>query len=460
MREYGIVLEAVFKQNENKIRYEILYEDNIHFYTTNRQYKMVKAKYNAPKVTDGISVEICKDSHRDLASTPRTEASTPESGEFKTYNIGDSGGRIDHNAKPSSKDNSCAERNLQRHYSQTDTHIQLLDRNGDLNEVAGSQSMLSQELIDHEHDQNDNDRSDDNASSYILGDLGLPEGSQSKSSIGIAKRLGLLTQTQEEEDDDEEEESMGKGERESTQDDKKSDELIQPVILATGSGPMPHEKKKKHDVAKKKTPNDASSPESDSSKKVVEQVPLSGLELLTQVGTANLVSSRENEGFGSLLDAVAKITEQEESGELSMNWRVSPTAAVSSTAAAANAATTTKSKKQSKKRKVAPSLPTTSHLSASKQRKSEMQKLKEKLRREKIQQENERAQAVAKKAAIIAERTISDPVIAKKLLLSMALARENPRSVPQILPGKGHVVQEGFFWVSRIFIANVWKEGS
>ena len=143
-----------------------------------------------------------------------------------------------------------------------------------------------------------------------------------------------------------------------------------------------------------------------------------------------------------------------------MNLRVSPTAAVSSTAAAANAATTTKSKKQSKKRKVAPSLPTTSHLSASKQRKSEMQKLKEKLRREKIQQENERAQAVAKKAAIIAERTISDPVIAKKLLLSMALARENPRSVPQILPGKGHVVQEGFFWVSRIFIANVWKEGS
>ena len=407
---------------------------------------MVKAKCNATKVADGISVEICKDSHRDLVSTPRTEASTPESGEYKTYNIGDSGGRIGHTAKSSSKDNSCAERNLQRHYSQTDTHIQLLDRNGDLNEVAGSQSMLSQELIDHEHDQDVNDRNDDNASSYILGDVDLPEGSQSQSSIGIAKRLGLLTQTQEEEEDDEEEEEpMRKGERESTEDDKKSDKSIQPVILATASGPMAQEKKKKHDVSKTIPPNDALSPKSDSSKKVVEQVPLSGLELLTQVGTANLASPRENEGFGSLLDAVAKITEQEESGELSMNWGVSPTAAISTTTT-----TTNKSKKQSKKRKVAPSLPITNHLSASKQRKSEMQKLKEKLRREKIQQENEKAQAVAKKAAIIAERTISDPVIAKKLLLSMALARENPRSVPQVLPGKGHVVQEGFFWVSRI----------
>eukprot|EP00536_Pseudo-nitzschia_multiseries_P015528 jgi/Psemu1/312254/fgenesh1_kg.904_\ len=28
----------------------------------------------------------------------------------------------------------------------------------------------------------------------------------------------------------------------------------------------------------------------------------------------------------------------------------------------------------------------------------------------------------------------------------MALARENPRTVPQDLPGKGHVVQKSFFW--------------
>jgi hypothetical protein len=430
---------------------------------------MVKEKCDATRVTDDISVEICKDSHRDLVSTPRTEASTPESVEFTTYNIGDSG-RIIHTAKSSSKDDSYVERSLQRHYSQTDKHIQLLDRNGDLNEVAGSQSMLSQELIDHEHDQNVNDRNDDSARIYIgsciLGDLSLPEGSQSKSSIGIAKRLGLLTQTQEEE-----EESMGTGEGENTEDNNKSDKSIQPIILAIASVSVAQEKKKKRDVSKAIPQNDASSPKSDSSKKVVEQVPLSGLELLTQVGikeanklpsfstitesnmnnnndddekdismTANLASSRENEGFGSLLDAVAKITEQEESRELSMNWRLAPGTTVSTTS--------TKSRKHSKKRKVAPSLPTTNHLSMSKQRKSEMQKLKERLRREKIEHENEKAQAVAKKAAIIAERTITDPVIAKKLLLSMALARENPRSVPQVLPGKGHVVQEGFFWVS------------
>merc|ERR1712238_520997 len=40
----------------------------------------------------------------------------------------------------------------------------------------------------------------------------------------------------------------------------------------------------------------------------------------------------------------------------------------------------------------------------------------------------------------------SDPAIAKKILLSMALKRENPRSAPQVLPGEGHVIQEGFFW--------------
>lgn len=385
--------------------------------------------------TEEIKFEISKSSHRSLDLTPRTEASTPESGEHKTYNTVDS----------STKDDSSVDRgySFQRHMSQTDDHIQLLDRNGDLNEVAGSQSMLSQELFDHaryQDSQDDNDRNEDNSgnglNSSLLGDLGLPEGSSPTCSVGIAKHIGLLTQTQEEEEE------------------------------ATDT--------------EKLTP----SPKNDSSKKGAEKPPLSGLELLTQVGikeanknpslsttakskinknedknkdkdttttTANPSIFREHEGFGSLLDAVAKITEQEASQEeLSMNWQPSPstTSPPKTSSSETTSSTGTKTRKNSKKRKAASSLPTTKSGSSSKQRKSEVQKLKERLRREKIEQENERAQAIAKKAAMIAERTITDPVIAKKLLLSMALARENPRSVPQALPGSGHVVQEGFFWVS------------
>eukprot|EP00536_Pseudo-nitzschia_multiseries_P015527 jgi/Psemu1/312253/fgenesh1_kg.904_\ len=64
--------------------------------------------------------------------------------------------------------------------SQTDNHIRLLDRSGDLNEVAGSQSMLSQELIYHRHDSDD-DSGDEEATNTstaacLLEDLGLPNG--------------------------------------------------------------------------------------------------------------------------------------------------------------------------------------------------------------------------------------------------------------------------------------------
>jgi hypothetical protein len=55
-------------------------------------------------------------------------------------------------------------------------------------------------------------------------------------------------------------------------------------------------------------------------------------------------------------------------------------------------------------------------------------------------------QEIAHRAAELAQRTINDPDLAKRLLLSMALTRENPRSAPSVLPGKGHSLPEGFFW--------------
>jgi hypothetical protein len=55
-------------------------------------------------------------------------------------------------------------------------------------------------------------------------------------------------------------------------------------------------------------------------------------------------------------------------------------------------------------------------------------------------------QQLANRAADLAQRTINEPELAKRLLLSMALTRENPRSAPKTLPGPGHVLPEGFFW--------------
>jgi hypothetical protein len=64
----------------------------------------------------------------------------------------------------------------------------------------------------------------------------------------------------------------------------------------------------------------------------------------------------------------------------------------------------------------------------------------------KKESEQRKSQEIAKRAAALAEQSVSDPEMAKKLLLSMALVRENPRSVPTSLPPRGAVVPEGFFW--------------
>jgi hypothetical protein len=56
------------------------------------------------------------------------------------------------------------------------------------------------------------------------------------------------------------------------------------------------------------------------------------------------------------------------------------------------------------------------------------------------------AQEAAIRAAALAERIVTDPGLAKQLLLSMALVRENPRSAPETLPGPGHVLPDGFVW--------------
>ena len=49
-------------------------------------------------------------------------------------------------------------------------------------------------------------------------------------------------------------------------------------------------------------------------------------------------------------------------------------------------------------------------------------------------------------AAELATKIIHDHELAKELLLSMALCRTNPRTPPESIPGHGHVLTDGFFW--------------
>ena len=69
-----------------------------------------------------------------------------------------------------------------------------------------------------------------------------------------------------------------------------------------------------------------------------------------------------------------------------------------------------------------------------------------KKRKRKNDSEAVKQQQLAQRAAALAQRTINDADLAKRLLLSMALTRENPRSAPETLPGPGFSLPEGFFW--------------
>ncbi|CAB9506591.1 expressed unknown protein [Seminavis robusta] len=79
-------------------------------------------------------------------------------------------------------------------------------------------------------------------------------------------------------------------------------------------------------------------------------------------------------------------------------------------------------------------------------------------RKRKDEDEQAKLQEQANRAADLAQRTINDPELAKRLLLSMALTRENPRSAPETLPGPGHVLPEGFFWAHYPPLEKVLKD--
>lgn len=61
-------------------------------------------------------------------------------------------------------------------------------------------------------------------------------------------------------------------------------------------------------------------------------------------------------------------------------------------------------------------------------------------------------------AAELATKIIHDSELAKELLLSMALCRTNPRTPPESIPGPGHVLPDGFFWSRYPPLESVLKD--
>lgn len=240
--------------------------------------------------------------------------------------------------------------------SQTDETIRQLERDGDMKDVVGAQSILSQELYAYRKPEDEDSQFANIHSSQ----------QECETHTSMAKRLGLLTQ-----DDDDDNEAA-------------EPEHPQPTT------PVPP-------IATRKV-------------SMLRDTPI-----------------RESECFGSLLEAVQKITEQEDLNGIYSHIEQQQQEQKD----LASPQTKSRTKSQPRKRKAPP--------------KDDKTKAKVSKRKKRLQEEQE-AQERAKRAATLAEQTVADPEMAKKLLLSMALVRENPRSSPETWPQTGSIVGEGFFW--------------
>ena len=328
--------------------------------------------------------------------------------------------------------------------SQSDEQIRQMDTDGSLNQVVGSQSMLSQELhfctsqpaaCDAEDGNDDEEEDGDRFSQFCS--------QQTDNSITMAQRLGLIPSTQEEE-------LLS----------ALPEKLEAPSPLKSGGTPTP-------------TGSAVNAPPAETAKvlpiKSEDAFLSEGKESVAETPSAKPAALRdtpirESECFGSLLDAVQKITEQEER-QMEIEGMSSKFYALQHAANASefNPVSTEKRKRtptpkaegpnatsKTTKRKASPKLapPAAKPPASSPTKKARMtptkKEISSKTKSKKAEQRN--AQEIAKRAAALAEQTVSDPEMAKKLLLSMALVRENPRSLPSSWPARGSVVPEGFFW--------------
>ena len=437
-------------------------------------------------------------------------------------------------------DNDEEELPSQVSWSQSDEQIYRLDRGGELNQVVGAGSMLSQELTmvrasnEHESDEEEDEDQGPETQESAFGSIGLGLSQATDSSINMAERLGILTQP--EEDD-------GSG------GDEEEPEVVQsqPPKKEASSQPFSLALPKSEPSSKKVGPQKLRSPErrngDDGTKPAGKEddkksgksyamgspqafsitaegknglngsaadrfpaaasmtgadscitTPRTRSAIKKESATGETFKSpeirdtpiRQSECFGSLLEAVQVIASQDEEelalqlqfqqsqeettdsnrdvvkkkkdsrGKISLksdrpSKRKAPTEISSSSLnsdpsasrhgghAAAVAAAAAITNIRNGTNKIADKIPSSNGGSAAKRPRKTASTAQKQAERTKVQN-------MAQRAASLAEQTVSNPDMAKKLLLSMALVRENPRTAPATWPPRGSVIPEGFFW--------------
>lgn len=308
-------------------------------------------------------------------------------------------------------------------YLSEDEQLENLQRSGDIHQVVGSQSMLSQEL----------DAYKDNHTGLSQASVNTTDAGTDMNSQAMARKFGLLSQ----------EPHASPAEEEDVNDDAKA--------------PTNEESTESQDtLLAKREETDSAGPKNDTNSQSSSS--RSGLQHSSQ--------------FGTLLDAVEIFASQEQEQE-EMKLNILSQEAIKDDPIFANHEGDEESEAlvlemlsahQRNGRSYAPVKTRDGEtkkpfFGSNTQRQlgsiaihnstgnSAQQVAATKRRKRKSDSaEKTKQQILAQRAAALAQRTINDPDLAKRLLLSMALTRENPRSPPSVLPGPGAIVPEGFFW--------------
>ena len=288
-----------------------------------------------------------------------------------------------------------------------DLRVQLLSESGALQQVVGSQSILSQELPEESESQEEEEEEVVTAAAGGLAhaDRPPPPASSTTTTVRqVAHRYGLvLSQEQQQQqcssdevDDDDDDDGMSA----SVTDSRRESNMSQLALSQ---------------------------------------------ETMNLATTANL---------SSLLDAVQQVTEKEEK-QRSHCQRKASTRRRGSNDRPATRTTRSKTKRvvhpllEEEEQQQSP--PDDDYEKKPKRRRKSTAPQKTATTKKTHTTSNEKAttgpdQTIARKAADLAARAINEPELAKRLLLSMALTRTNPRTPVRNLPPAGTIIGDGFVW--------------
>jgi hypothetical protein len=396
-----------------------------------------------------------------------------------------------------------------------DQEVRRLCESGDLTQVAGSQSLLSQELLEQSQqsqsqsqsqpaedlnfsqDSNDNDGNDDDK---------CDDKTLSAYAVTAAQRYGILTQDDDDDDDDNDNDSHENQEntpansqsqpsssstRKHTQTNHDANVVSTNKVSASTTSvllplplsfPMSLSPPKDHG-------NDATSVPYDDTMDLVMELDeaFTGLDAIKLAATGNRGKKRSTMNtagqttpnvFGSLLDAVqvvqrqsmsprnnSRLQKQQQQREHSMDPHMTTTGnmlfppAHAHPTRALTPAEVANASAANKKQKSQPP--------PGKQKEAPVRSNKKTMKHPILNSLSQaphyppatsQRQAVAQRAAALAVRVSSDADLAKRLLLSMAMLRDNPRQVPLPSPPAGQFLEDGFFWSHYPILEQILKD--